>query len=203
MKKGRTLAFKMNILTVAVMLTVSLLLLIIANITYQRTTLEPISEKLAAVDIPGEKLTVNLSELQKILNTEELEQARTTLNSTDFTVWLAEQPSEVIGEEGERRSQLAHYVDIYMTMENVLEAKSVDKAVIDVEKDGKVFSVYQRELASVLLSSSEDFGAGSSYEGYSASDFEQPARIRKGDQIELARCIRLPLEGNEARIWLI
>ena len=94
--KRVSLAVKVNIVIMVLVLSVSALLILISENTYQKTVFSPYFRKLENTEVPSEQLQPIVREFRPYLGTEELNRITSDRISQNrdasLTMWLLDQP---------------------------------------------------------------------------------------------------------------
>ena len=96
-QKRFSLAVKVNIVIMTLVISISVLLTLISENTYQETVFRPFFRKLENTEIPADELKSLAQEFLLYLGTEELNQVISEKNAdkreTDLAYWLLDKPS--------------------------------------------------------------------------------------------------------------
>ena len=205
MKWHISLAVKVNILIIAVIITVSLLLMLSSERAFRTAVFEPYEEKLADVTMP-EGCEDYLEFFSGFMGSEELREVRAGIGTDDdrYVDWLKSQPAmnpAVV--EGNTMSLLYDVLSFSVIVDAVREEYDMDSVIAEIDKDGKVYRVFNSEKGSFLTNGYYQFGLEEGFRDLRAEDFAKPVMSVKNDIYDMVRCVEMPLKSGMARFWLI
>ena len=204
-KRTSSLAFKLHIFIVAVIMIVSLLLLLFCNFAFRSAVFEPYEEKLEAVEIPEEDLKPYLEYFATFFGSEEFKAVRDYAHNDDaesFALWMESQPSFRQDAARGEDSLFFDWVTFVTQVGMIRENRDLDAVCVEIECSGTVYRICEIEKAEENYHSFFNFGSKVQYVRASAENYVSPKLARTADKSELLRCITVPLKGGQARFWV-
>ena len=208
MKKRRvSLALKMYILIISIILSVSVLLLIISNVAYRGAVFAPYPKQLQEAGIPDGELTPYMEHFSGFLGTEELQRAREQMEGDEqaFFTWLGEQPplENSMLEDYEQPSLMVNLLVVYSTLENLRANLDATDVSVEIVKDGTVYHICRSSKNNMAESlSMAEFGMEGSLTGLPAENFATADDYASDGKYGFLRCVSYPMNGGEYRVWM-
>ena len=207
-KKVQTLSFKLNMLIIAIILTVSVLLATVSNSAYREAVFGSVSRRLEQIEVMDAEFTgMYIGRFLEIFASEEFSEFRSTEDSAGRPNlagdWMHSQPSL----EGEYDNLYGDWSNSVSELARALwENNDLESVAIEAEKDGVTWQLDERiSITSVdEISYGYTFGIPEAFHpDLRAEDYETPVQVRTGDQDLFMRCMRFGLEGGgEWRVWI-
>ena len=200
-----SLAAQVNLLIVAITLGISLMLVAISAADYRRAILDPFTRRLTELEVDAEDFTPYLSYFTEFFGTEELREARATLNTEEERLldWMDETPSFTGDDPVYGRESLFFDVIAYdMSVRDTMESIDLDIVSAEVLKDGTIYRVSYDRKGGTGSDWLENFGREVSFYGLSPTEYLNPRMVTIASDKLLLRCEIFDLDGVEGRLWL-
>ncbi len=200
-----SLAVQVNLLIVVITLGISLMLVAISAADYRSAILDPFTRRLTGLEVDAEEFTPYLSYFAQFFGTEELREARATLNTEEERLldWMDETPSSTGDDPVYGRESLFFDVIAYdMSVRDTMEAIDLDLLSAEVLKDGTIYRVSYDRKGGSGSDWLENFGREVSFFGLSPTEYLSPRMVTVASDKLLLRCEIYDLDGVEGRLWL-
>ena len=200
-----SLAVQVNLLIVVITLGISMMLVAISAADYRRAILDPFTRRLTGLEVDAEEFTPYLSYFAQFFGTEELREARATLNTEEERLldWMDETPSFTGDDPVYGRESLFFDVIAYdMSVRDTMEAIDLDIVSAEVLKDGTIYRVSYDRKGGSGSDWLENFGREVSFFGLSPTEYLSPRMVTVASDKLLVRCEVFDLDGVESRLWL-
>ena len=205
-RRHLSLADQVNLLIILITLGVSLLMVAINAINYNKSILDPPTRRLAELEIDADEYTPCLQYFSELFGSEEMLKARASHYTEDdhFLDWMDETPSYTSGDpEYGRVSLFFDTIAFDITMRDTLESIKLDRVCAEILKDGTGYRAASSDSTDSYKNWLDDFGMEESYYPFPPEEFQSPVLVRFESKHLLMRCVVLELAGAEARIWLV
>ena len=202
--KRVSLALKVNVMVVALVLFVSTMLIIISDHAYHMASFTPYTRKLEKMEIPDEDVALYLQHFTNFLGSEELNRIQSVEDKEDkekqFEEWFLEKPSVF----PEKECLLQDWLECESLLYGMQQMGDLSTVKGVVEKDGKQYVIcFVQEMESYEQISIYEFGTVNQNKGLNASDYSSPTQVKIEGQDEMVRCIQIDLEGGcRGQIWM-
>ena len=204
--KRLSLAVKVNIVIMALVLSVSVLLTLISENAYQKAVFQPYFRKLESTDVPADELKPTVQEFLPYLGTEELNRViaendkdndKTDLELMD---WLLKKPSM----EGEPLSMMDDWMLFELELFEIQRKGDLREVSCFAEKDGNRYSICTVwENEDYMKSNLGEFGRRLPEDCPAENDYVSPKYLEEDGKNLLVRFIPLPTDdGGQAWIRL-
>ena len=200
-----SLAVQVNLLIVVITLGISLMLVAISAADYRSAILDPFTRRLTGLEVDAEEFTPYLSYFAQFFGTEELREARATLNTEEERLldWMDETPSFTGDDPVYGRESLFFDVIAYdMSVRDTMEAIDLDLVSAEVLKDGTIYRVSYDRKGGNGSDWLENFGREVSFFGLSPTEYLSPRMVTVASDRLLLRSEIYDLDGVESRLWL-
>ena len=200
-----SLAVQVNLLIVVITLGISLMLVAISAADYRSAILDPFTRRLTELEVDAEEFTPYLSYFAQFFGTEELREARATLNTEEERLldWMDETPSFTGDDPVYGRESLFFDVIAYdMSVRDTMEAIDLDLLSAEVLKDGTIYRVSYDRKGGNGSDWLENFGREVSFFGLSPTEYLSPRMVTVASDRLLLRSEIYDLDGVEGRLWL-
>ena len=212
MKKRKiSLALKLNLLVITIIVTISVILLAIGYKAYQRIFIRyGANLETAAADIRSDNDVYGvygrmMKHLFECFQLEGFDEAHSTYLEDGFSDTLAAWMKTIPGLEGTDYETLSdEYMDFLISMDNVCKDKDIDAVVAVAETGEGWMQLFRTERQELLLSY-----ANAIYTGIPSDNAYIPANgtgaklISPDQRYEMADFVRFTQEGFNGGIWLI
>ena len=175
-----SLAVQVNLLIVVITLGISLMLVAISAADYRSAILDPFTRRLSELEVDAEEFTPYLSYFAQFFGTEELREARATLNTEEERLldWMDETPSFTGDDPVYGRESLFFDVIAYdMSVRDTMEAIDLDLVSAEVLKDGTIYRVSYDRKGGNGSDWLENFGREVSFFGLSPTEYLSPRMV--------------------------
>ena len=202
--KRFSLAVKVNVLIVALVLSVSMLLTLISENAYQEAVFRPYFRKLESMEIPTEKMKPLLQEFAEHLGSEELSrihaEADPMKRAERMREWLLNQSSI----EGSPYTRLDDLVEYEILLLDIQRSGDLNIAETLIEKDRNLYRICMiHNNEDNLATDLGNYGIWVAEDGPAAVDYLSPKYLEEDGKTCLTRCIPVELSsGERAGIWL-
>ena len=201
--KRVSLALKVNIVIMAMILTVSVLLILISENTYQKAVFRPYFRKLENAEIPLEELKPIAQEFLPYLGTEEIN-GMVSISDTQERIdalnsWFLDKPS--LEKDSSFSSLFNDWFKFDIKLDEIQRIDDLQEIICYVEKNGNRYFISRvlDNSDNYLAISFADFGKLLPDDGPAESDYLSPKYLEEDGNTLLVRFIPLPLEdGGQA-----
>ncbi len=208
MKNRRvSLAVKMNILIIAIILAVSVLLMVISNVAYRQGVFAPYQKSLEEAEVPSGEIGPYINYFLGFLGTEELQQVRGQVGKDDQAMinWMTKQPpmeNSMIDDQPQPNLLINVYIVSGM-VDRIKGDLDADEVCLEAVKDGTVYRICSSSKNGEYDIFLTEFGKEKSYYDQPAEKYAHPADHVSGGKYETIRCASFPVDRGEYRIWMI
>ena len=204
--KRFSLAVKVNIVIMALVLSVSVLLTLISENAYQKAVFQPYFRKLESTEVPADELKPTVQEFLPYLGTEELNRVIAEYDKdkdkTDVELmdWLLKKPSM----EGEPLSMMDDWMLFELELFEIQRKGDLREVSCFAEKDGNRYSICTVwENEDYKKSNLGEFGRRLPEDYPAENDYLSPKYLEEDGKNLLVRFIPLSIEdGGQAWIRL-
>ena len=204
--KGFSLALKVNIVIMAMVLSVSVLLMVISENAYQEAVFRPYFRKLESAEIPAEDFQPVIQEFMQYLGTEELNQVLMENDkdedNTDLklTYWFLDKPSL----DGAPLSLMDDWMLFEIVLNKIQRIGDEHEISCFAQKDGIRYCICTvRDNEDNLFTSFKDFGRQMREDSPAEEDYLSPKYLQQDEKFLLIRFLPLTTEdGGQAWIRL-
>ena len=204
--KRFSLAVKVNIVIMALVLSVSVLLTLISENAYQKAVFQPYFSKLESTEVPADELKPTVQEFLPYLGTEELNRVNAEndkdKDKTDLELmdWLLKKPSM----EGEPLSMMDDWMLFELELFEIQRKGDLREVSCFAEKDGNRYSICTVwENEDYMKSNLGEFGRPLPEDYPAENDYLSPKYLEEDGKNLLVRFIPLSIEdGGQAWIRL-
>ena len=202
-EKFRSLSFKLNILILAIILSISVLLLAFSNSAYRRTVLEAAEQRLESIELPQERYAPYLAYMLPYVESEEFAEARERSKSGEredrIPIRMNEQPSAAT----EGNTMLLDWIGMVDLADSIWEVNDLTSFFLEACRDGKTYRIYSKVSRKRISYTMEAdlFGTPEPYlPELPAEDYGTPkiTRVTDGTCIYAARGTGSTAAGNGA-----
>ena len=205
-EKFRSLSVKMNILIIAIILSISVLLLAFSNSAYRRNVLEAAEQRLESIELPQERYAPYLAYMLPYVESEEFSKAREKSKSGEredrIPVVMSRQPSAA----DEESNMLLDWIGMIDLADRLWEVNDLKSFFLEACRDGKTYRIYSKVSREKITYAAEAdlFGTPEPYfADLSAGDYGTPKITRTDGRDLYIRCARYELDGGgEWRAWM-
>lgn len=201
-----SLAVQVNILIILITLSISILMVVINLSNYHKAVLDPYKRRLTELDIKKETLTPYLEYFARFFGTEEMRNARASINTADdyFADWMEQFPS-CTDDDPEKGAEnlLMDTVAFDLIIGESMDSIDLDLACGEILKDGVVYRVSYNQKKDGGFSALDEFGKEEAFFDQPPADYQTPVLVNFGSDYMLMRCVVFDLDGSEGRLWLV
>ena len=201
-----SLAVQVNILIILITLSISILMVVINLSNYHKAVLDPYKRRLTELDIKKETLTPYLEYFARFFGTEEMRNARASINTADdyFVDWMEQFPS-CTDDDPEKGAEnlLMDTVAFDLIIGESMDSIDLDLACGEILKDGVVYRVSYNQKKDGGFSALDEFGKEEAFFDQPPADYQTPVLVKFGSDYMLMRCVVFDLDGSEGRLWLV
>jgi serine phosphatase RsbU (regulator of sigma subunit) len=201
-----SLAVQVNILIILITLSISILMVVINLSNYHKAVLDPYKRRLTELDIKKETLTPYLEYFARFFGTEEMRNARASINTADdyFVDWMEQFPS-CTDDDPEKGAEnlLMDTVAFDLIIGESMDSIDLDLACGEILKDGVVYRVSYNQKKDGGFSALDEFGKEEAFFDQPPADYQTPVLVNFGSDYMLMRCVVFDLDGSEGRLWLV
>ena len=206
MKKPKriSLALKVNIVIIAMVLSVSVLLTLISEKTYQEAVFRPYFRKLENAEVPADEVKPALQEFGQYLGSEELDRVHAESDSEGNHVilwtYFGAQPSQL----NTSNSILDDWCFLELLLQNFQRQDDEYEISCSAEKNGNPYFICAvQDNENEQQTSFRNFGKQMLEDTPAAEDYLSPKYLEEDGKTLLVRCIPIELEnGDRALIWM-
>ena len=202
--KRVSLAVKVNIVIMVLVLSVSALLILISENTYQKTVFSPYFRKLENTEVPSEQLQPIVREFRPYLGTEELNRITSDRISQNrdapLTMWLLDQPGL---DELPTSTMFDDWVEFALLFAEIQRIDDLQEIICYEEKSGnRYFICAVRDNDDITRDSSlSDFGQLVPDNGLAETDYLTPKYLEEDGRTLLLRFILLDT-ADDGQTWI-
>ena len=206
-KRFQSLAVKVNLLIMALVLITSLLMLASSEVAFQRAVFGSYSRALKEAEVSEKKLVAYANYFRRFIGTDELNQALAEYeegNKDAITDYMEKQPP--MDPASGNGSLLEDWNDftVYLGMNQT--KIGIDMLFAQIDMNGRTYTVGYYDSTSLFLTHffPDQIDFGYEEEIIPPGDYSSPAMYDTGEDDMMVRCIQFDLDGGDRlNLWLL